>query len=542
MAIFQISQITNRKGKQIDLPQLAGGELGWSVDTRQLWIGNGSLEEGAPIVGNTEILTEFSDILSVATAYTYKGLAAGYTAQTGPTPSTPVEVSLQNWMDQWASVKDFGAVGDGVADDTAAINRALYQIYCREVNPQIRRSLYFPAGIYRITDSILIPPYATLYGEGINNSMIVADSSATSLLYVFRTCDSLQQSGAQIGSNNAIPPQNITISDMGFGTNAVGSNVFLIQDASNVFFESVKFFGPYNESDLTTSDADVACVRFASTPTLVTNNITFSSCIFSNATYAINTRLPDTDTDQQVRSVTVTQNKINIVYQGVVLGSSPLVIDGPTGFSISENIFQSSYAEGVYIGLASLNATGFNLFYDVGNHFLGIDHPYTACISIESSNNVSIGDMFLRPDAQSSGFSAGYTWPPITLNGTSCIAFTNSSQIAVGTYVRQSGQKTTLLNNVIAPTDIFSINTSMIPSFSLEYNIIRGGIIRKGVLTSIIPVAPATDMIVTDDYTENSTSGITLSVSLVLDNATLQYTSTDAIDDAIMTYSLTYLN
>ena len=62
MAILQISQITNRKGLAVDLPQLAGAELGWSTDTRQLYIGNGTLEDGAPVIGNTEILTEFSNI------------------------------------------------------------------------------------------------------------------------------------------------------------------------------------------------------------------------------------------------------------------------------------------------------------------------------------------------------------------------------------------------------------------------------------------------------------------------------------------------
>ena len=62
MAIVQISQITNRKGLAENLPQLAGAEFGWSTDTRQLWIGNGTLAEGAPVIGNTEILTEFSVI------------------------------------------------------------------------------------------------------------------------------------------------------------------------------------------------------------------------------------------------------------------------------------------------------------------------------------------------------------------------------------------------------------------------------------------------------------------------------------------------
>ena len=229
MAIVQISQITNRKGLNENLPQLAGAELGWSTDTRQLYIGNGTLEDGAPVIGNTEILTEFSDILNITSTYTYKGLAAGYTVQTGPTSGTPVTLSLQSWLDQFASVLDFGAVGDGVTDDTDAINRALYQLYCREVNPQIRRSLFFPAGVYRVTGSIDIPPYATLVGEGNNNSLIVMDDGVAD--YVARTADSLQQYGVNIGNNGATPPTYITVTNLGFRNQDPNTDVFLVQDA-----------------------------------------------------------------------------------------------------------------------------------------------------------------------------------------------------------------------------------------------------------------------------------------------------------------------
>lgn len=60
MAITQISQIQVRRGLNQDLPQLAGGEFAWSQDTRQLYIGNGLLSEGAPVEGVTEILTQNS--------------------------------------------------------------------------------------------------------------------------------------------------------------------------------------------------------------------------------------------------------------------------------------------------------------------------------------------------------------------------------------------------------------------------------------------------------------------------------------------------
>ena len=60
MAIVQISKIQQRRGLQQDLPQLGSGEIGWSIDTRRIYIGNGTLDEGAPVEGKTEILTEFS--------------------------------------------------------------------------------------------------------------------------------------------------------------------------------------------------------------------------------------------------------------------------------------------------------------------------------------------------------------------------------------------------------------------------------------------------------------------------------------------------
>lgn len=77
MAIVQISQITNRKGYNSNLPQLAGAEFGWSTDTRQLFIGNGTIEEGAPAIGNTEILTEFSDLTPVPSTVTLTDATSG---------------------------------------------------------------------------------------------------------------------------------------------------------------------------------------------------------------------------------------------------------------------------------------------------------------------------------------------------------------------------------------------------------------------------------------------------------------------------------
>jgi hypothetical protein len=251
MAIVQISRITQRKGLSENLPQLAGAEFGWVIDERRLFIGNGTIQEGAPAIGNTEILTEYSDIFAIAGLYTYKGEAGGYTVQTGPTAGDPVQRTLQSVLDETASVKDFGATGDGDTDDTEAINRALYQMFCRENNPQVRRSLFFPAGIYRVTDSIKIPPYCKLYGEGGDSSVIfltAADDSAVAT-YVAQTADSLQQTGVNIGNNGAATPQNVEIYNMGFQSNEE-VNLFLIEDAEQISFQDVSFNGPFDQADI----------------------------------------------------------------------------------------------------------------------------------------------------------------------------------------------------------------------------------------------------------------------------------------------------
>jgi hypothetical protein len=251
MAIVQISRITQRKGLSENLPQLAGAEFGWVIDERRLFIGNGTIQEGAPAIGNTEILTQYSDIFAIAGLYTYKGEAGGYTVQTGPTSGDPVQRTLQSVLDDTACVKDFGATGDGETDDTDAINRALYQMFCRENNPQVRRSLFFPAGVYRVTDSIKIPPYCKLYGEGGDSSIIFLNAADDSTFgpYVARTADSLQQTGVNIGNNGATTPQNIEIYNLGFQSDEE-IDLFLVEEAEQISFQDVSFNGPFTRSDI----------------------------------------------------------------------------------------------------------------------------------------------------------------------------------------------------------------------------------------------------------------------------------------------------
>lgn len=524
MAIVQISRITNRKGLQTDLPQLAGAELGWSVDERRLFIGNGTIAEGAPIVGNTEILTEFSDILAFNTSYTYKGEAAGYIVQTGPDANSPVTQSLQSWMDQWASVKDFGAVGDGVTDDTEAINRALYQLYCRETNNQIRRSLFFPAGVYLVNQTILIPTYATLIGEGRDNSIIKMAAGDDSALraYVARTSDSLQQTGSNIGSNGATPPQYITVNDLGFETADATIDVFLIEDASNCSFTNVNFLGPLTTADLVTDADNIAGLRFSSSASLVCENISFDKCVFSGTTYGINT-------DEQIKGITVSGGAFNTLYQGVLLGTGSPVLGGPTGFRIVHNVFDNIYAEGIYFGDIALNATGHNIFYDVGNNFNGPTNPATAIVLFEASNNISIGDMFERSDLYSVTFNR------IDLSNQASIGINNSKFIELGPALLETSPATVLTNN---STDelLYTFSDSSLRSATINYSVTRSTGTRQGSF-QVVPTGSGT-LTYNDDYVENTPIGLVLSASQSGGFVNINYTTTNTGVNGSITFTV----
>ena len=593
MAILQISRITQRKGLAQDLPQpLAGAELGWAIDERKLYIGNGELAEGAPVVGNTEVLTEFSDLLSYVTAYTYQGDAAGYTVQTGATSGNPVAQSIQARLDSYAIVTDFGATGDGVTDDTAAINRALYQLYCRQTNTQIRRSLFFPAGTYLVTGTILVPPFAQLYGEGSDSSIIsfqvndwvtltpyasgvmvyytvngnyyrskstvpaedpaspgspIAPTNSTYWEeqdlpeYVIQTADSLQQTSASIGTNGALPPQNIEMINMAVKTANQGNgttvlhNVCLVDRSSQVSFEQVNFQGPFTTADGNTELDALACVHFNSSPSLPCVQVNFTGCKFSGATYGIMTA-------NVIKGCTISNGYFDTLFQGIMLDTEP------TGVRIVENIFDNIYHEAIVITGATLNASAYNIFYDVGNIFLGI--VTRPIIDIDADNNISVGDLFERTTADS------VSHPRIALNNTGSVVLgmnirgisyvidgtandTIANQMQLGEYTRTTGVADVLTD--ATTEDLFVVNTGLsdpIVAFNVDYTITRSASYRSGTMSII----SGTGFTYSDDYAENSSTGITLSAAAAGGNVTVSYTSSSTGDDGTIKYSITHLS
>ena len=80
--------------------------------------------------------------------------------------------------DAVVNVKDFGAVGDGVTDDTAAIQAAVD--YCSTTlrsegfpaSEPVVNSVFIPAGVFKITSTITVTSYLTIRGTGRVTSTI----------------------------------------------------------------------------------------------------------------------------------------------------------------------------------------------------------------------------------------------------------------------------------------------------------------------------------------------------------------------------------
>jgi hypothetical protein len=209
---------------------------------------------------------------------------------------------------------------------------------------------------------------------------------------------------------------------------------------------------------------------------------------------------------------------------------------GATGVRIVSNTFDNIYAEGIIFGDVQLNASGHNIFYDVGNHFNGPLNPAATIIDIQSDNNVSISDLFERATAFAGNF------PRININDTTAITTTNSYRISVGQYVRESGTIATLINNTGSPTTIISESSANTPAFVLDYTITRGTTYRTGRIVVATSSTDSTgDLSYTDDYTENGSTGITLTLNETSNFVNVRYTSTNTGLNATFVYSLTYL-
>lgn len=95
-----------------------------------------------------------------------------FATQTGPIPLSQLDANFAYVSGKTVSVQDpqFGAAGNGVADDTAAINAAIAALTAAGGG-----TLYFPIGTYKVTSTITVSgSFIALQGQKTANTTIAA--------------------------------------------------------------------------------------------------------------------------------------------------------------------------------------------------------------------------------------------------------------------------------------------------------------------------------------------------------------------------------
>jgi hypothetical protein len=113
-------------------------------------------------------LVKFTTTQSLSSGVTDASLVTYDPPFTGSVPT-----NVENKLAETVSVMDFGAVGDGVADDTAAIQLAL--------DAGENGAVYFPTGTYLVSSALTVNASTHVYGSGFD--AIVKTNSATANIF-----------------------------------------------------------------------------------------------------------------------------------------------------------------------------------------------------------------------------------------------------------------------------------------------------------------------------------------------------------------------
>jgi hypothetical protein len=405
MAVVQISRIQQRRGKKnsgTGFPQLASGEIGWAIDTQELYIGNGSVSEGSPYVGNTQILTEHVNILDFVGAYQYQ--RQNPVMQTGPTPLTPVRRTIQQRLDDTVSVVSFIDITKkiGINDVTEDLQRAIDQLFLNDAtqqgDPTSRVILYFQPGEYLISEELRLPPYTYIMGSGIDSTTIHLTGSGASGV-VIRTVDS----GSEPGSYTSFEsmdyekrPQYIIVENLTLKTSLTDA-VLLLDNLTDSIFQNVKFKGihgvPQNVGEFTNALLKInPAIRQAGVYSRSTSgvhnpeNVQFVSCIFENTGFGF---LSESDHN----NLCFLNCKFYQLYDAIIAGDE---VYGAVNTTISNSYFDQITRYGIWIKKGFGNTSDNNKFILVGNNGEGHGNPTYPIIRYDTPNNQSMGDFFER--------------------------------------------------------------------------------------------------------------------------------------------------
>jgi hypothetical protein len=529
MAVIQISKIQIRRGQTAEqgMPQLASGEMGWSVDEQRLFIGNGSVAEGAPAVGNSEILTEarLFDLISTAnftaTDYTYRG--HGLSAiETGPDANNPVVRTLQEKLDDAVTAFDFGF--EDSTDTTAKLQKAIDEIYFNSDKDQAKSRVPFriPAGVYYTTATVYLPPYVTLKGDGIDRTIIRSINPGNTT--IFATKDINGDTDLEKGVTQRIKISGMTLEHTSTIETIQTTPFIDLNYAYEAEVSDVKFQGVYVPGNTATNQNSAIELGYN------TSEVVIERCQFEDLSYPI-------ISDWQVNDISIKENKFKNLFKGITLAETVTTATGigPYRINIQDNLFQDIERQAIWAGATTGTniqiASENNHFINVGNNLDGDAEPVTPIITFLSHGNSSTNDNFER------------LWYMQTTD-----LDTPQYEVIEGTaQVRLKFMDRATISESTLTQTLFKIPyATTVTSVTIDYTLEKASIARKGTLSV---VAGPAGISYKDSYAvAGSSDGDTVFSAGFLDHGpvdfydtlAVQYTNPVAAGTGTMIYTVAY--
>jgi len=415
MAVVQISRIQVRRGQKnqgTGIPQLASGEIGWAVDSQELYIGNGSVSEGAPAVGNTKILTENENIFDFANDYEYK--TDDPTITTGKDSNNPIQRTLQSKMDDFVNAEDFGVIPG--TNCTRELQNALLQLFPSDIqntSTAKRVTLYLKPGIYTLSSTIYIPSNTTICGAGKNNTKF--ESTADVAFQMINSYD-VNNGGAQVSIDwamSAAASAYTSVTGAGLTTTTASNR------PRNIRLEGFTVKSLINDCTLVQCDAPLDCtltnmglhgiwaMNDPLYPTKAALVVTAENNTGTKHLSLIDVEFKNTNvgilSNYDAHNIHCNKCSFHTHSRGIIFGQTILNVEGstngPQNALIEHSNFENINLEAILVDKGSNNRSNENTFIACGNNGgseLNQAHPV---IKFTTPNNESTQDWFSRTDS-----------------------------------------------------------------------------------------------------------------------------------------------
>ena len=534
MAVIEIAKIQIRRGRANveGIPQFDSAEMGWALDTQELYIGNGTLEEGAPLEGNTRVLTErdIPNIFALTSSTYVYSQGSSPTRYTDPSGTTSTVRSIQNKLDDFVTTNDFGVTSSNSAE---AIQNAIDQLFLNSDKSlsTSRVTLKIPAGLYNITATIYVPPYVSIVGDGKRKTVLNVTTTATSAIQL---CDLTSTPGNYVefvpGSTNITSngrPYNLHISNLSMRYSTLltdysnASPLLKLDCAINSTLDSVSFYGT-----TITNQVNYSAIEIRGQDAITTENVLINDVEFDNMANAI-------ISDYDIENINISNAVFSNLDRGLKFAETLVVGNevGPKNVTVSDSVFSNIRNQAWFVGTNTNNVyTGHtsknNKFYNVGNNLLGEFSATTAVLSFSTPGNKSQNDYFDRFQSINST-STNYKLGPL-VEGAVCI-----NQLETKTVDIASGGPTVFIKLPWSQSD---------QKIQMEYLIKKpsSSITRSGTVSIFLrdTLANLTDNF---SYSGASDGGLTFSsqINTLTNVIALVYTSSDS--DGTIDYKINYL-